>query len=362
MKNILLTFLYISLFFNLTVYTQTSLSANKNILYKLPDISIISNFYSEISKESKNLLNIKEIELVFQGYLYPQIRSDIIWSLHRHENIFEVELDEGYVSFQTIVGGLGLDFGRKYIDFGKINKIHPHHRGYFDQPEFMKKFFGEHNLVGDGFWLNYNLPFNFFSRITFGIWDIPKFHQHNHDNEDEHNNENFSLSDRGYNSKLWLSFPLSKISELELGLNHLVCKGPDFSYHKDDVNILSLDFTYKHIISAYKVFKVQTEIFHLIRDIPLGIYNRLGGYLFLDYKISKYWALGIRTDYVEEPKVVDEQELEKKEVFSSLSFVITRNITESTYFRTQYKNEQDNNHRLYLQFVFGFGPHSHMLE
>ncbi|MFN3551208.1 MAG: hypothetical protein ACK4WJ_05330, partial [Endomicrobiia bacterium] len=275
-------------------------------------------------------------------------------------NDYALDFEEGYVSFQKILfSGLGLELGKKRIDFGKINKLHSHHRPYFDQPEVITKFFNEDGLIGDGFDLSYVFPLNFFLRANFGVWDITNHHEENENN----NHENFSIVDRTYSSKLWLSFPTTKVSELEIGLNYLLSKGPEFEQNKDEVNILGLDLTYKYIISTYSLFKIQTEIMNLKRDMAYQTYNRLGGYFFVDYKISKYWSLGIIKDYVETPEVIDEENLDEKETFSSWSFVITRYITESTFLRTQYKYEDTTNkHKIYLQLVFGFGPHSHRLE
>lgn len=339
------------------IYSQTPLSGMRGIPLNLPDISIVGNFYSEISEESKNILNIQELELVFQGYIYPKLYSNIIFSYHKDE--FEVE--EAYLNFADIFSGLFLEVGKKFLDFGKINKIHPHHRTYFDQPEIISSYFGEHGLSVLGYRINYLLPLNFFAQIGLGLYDIPQ--QHHHNTDEEHHNHEFSLNDKGYFSKLWLSFPITSLSELEVGLNYIFSKGPHFEEHKDDINLYGLDLSYKYIISTYKTIKIQSEIFTLARSIPLGDYSRLGGYLYFGYGLSKYWSFGVRYDLVELPQVEDENNLEEKITKSSLSFIVTRNLTETTYLRTQYKyNIEDDEHIGYLQMVFGFGPHSHMLE
>ncbi|MFN3551207.1 MAG: hypothetical protein ACK4WJ_05325, partial [Endomicrobiia bacterium] len=102
-------FLLICLFISKT-YSQTPLAGMRGVVSNLPDISVIGNFYSEVSKESKNVLNVEEIELSFQGYLYPTIWSSLILSLHKHNNDYALDFEEGYVSFQKILfSGLGLE-------------------------------------------------------------------------------------------------------------------------------------------------------------------------------------------------------------------------------------------------------------
>lgn len=334
---------------------STELPGMRSIPLNLPDISVVGNFYSEISKENKNILNISEVEIAFQGYVYPNLYSNVIFSHHRDE----FELEEAYLSFSNVFKGLSLEAGKRLLEFGKINKIHPHHRPYFDQPEVITSYLGEHGLSGVGYKIGYILPLNFFCQLMLAAYDIPQ-HLHSHFSEENHEHS-FSPKDKGYFSKIWLSFPLSGVSELETGLNYLASKGPHFNEHKDEIELLGLDITYKYEFSTYRKLKLQTEIIQLSRNIPLGAYYRLGGYFYSSFTLSKYYSIGLRFDYLEKPEIHSEENFDEKESISSYSFIITRNLTETSFLRLQYKHKE-NDPTLYLQFVFGFGPHSHMIE
>ncbi|MCS7228181.1 MAG: hypothetical protein NZ839_04380, partial [Endomicrobia bacterium] len=114
----------------------------------------------------------------------------------------------------------------------------------------------------------------------------------------------------------------------------------------------------------YKIIKLQSEIYNLTRDTHNEHKNIFGGYLFLNYKFSKYYSLGTRFDFVEELNHQHNHNSEdhhKQQM--STNVLLTRNLTETTYLRLQYKYDMKNSEHIgYIQTVFGFGPHSHMLE
>ncbi|MBU0700301.1 hypothetical protein KKE26_03260 [bacterium] len=89
----------------------------------LPDISVTGDIMGLITgdKENKdrNTIHIREIELAFQGYIYPEMRADVFLAMHRHGDHVEPEICEAYVSFLQVIGGLSLQIGKPHINFGK---------------------------------------------------------------------------------------------------------------------------------------------------------------------------------------------------------------------------------------------------
>ncbi len=359
------------LLFNITYSQQQNLAqllSSRQLL--LPDISVIGDIQTKFSTDEnepeKNKIKINEIELAIQGYLYPDIRADIFLAMHKHNEHIEPEVCEAKISFLKIFPNLSAEVGKIHVNFGKINKIHQHHRPYIDQPQVITNFLGEHGLVAEGTSLSYLLPLPFFAQIELGIWWLPG---HYHENETEEQENKFSLADEVYTGKLWLSFPLSGESELELGINGAKGKGAHYTHHKDEAEIISLDLTYKLLPSAYKRLILQNEFLYLIREVPIGVIKRFGFYSYLGYKFNKYWSTGIRYDDTEDafPHLDDSESLsvEVSEKTSSISLITTRNLTETTYIRGQYKYYFEglkNTHELFLQIIFGMGPHSHTIE
>ncbi|MDI6793239.1 MAG: hypothetical protein QME81_10290 [bacterium] len=350
----------------------------------LPDISVIGDIAGKVTDnkedEDRNSVHIREIELALQGFLYPRMRADVFLAMHRHGDHVEAEICEAYVSFLQVLGDLSLQVGKPHINFGKINKIHQHHRPYIDQPQVITNFFGAHGLVGEGGNLSYLLPLPFFAQLDVGAWRIEGHHHHHEEEEEpetarvvdvngdtvtvavqkehEHEHKEFGLRDEVYTTRLWLSFPLTDESELEVGMSGAKGRGAHYQEHLDNARVYGVDVTYKLWPSAHSRLIFQSEWLHLEREIPPGTLKRDGFYTLLNYKFDKYWDVGLRYDYAESAwPPLDEAGDE-----SSTSFIITRSLTETTALRAQYKHNSDSENEVYLQIAFGIGPHSHPLE
>ena len=87
--------------------------------------------------------------------------------------------------------------------------------------------------------------------------------------------------------------------------------------------------------------------------------NRWGGYLDLAYRPNRYCEGGIRGDSTRLPFPQDGQE-------SAISAYVTRFLTEQTSMRLQVRHgsrpDKSGFTEVYLQFLFGFGPHLHLLQ
>lgn len=322
---------------------------------ELPDISVIGNVVGTYSDDetdaNRNKIVLEELEVSFQGYLYPEIRSDVFIALHRHEEEekYEAELEEGYISFlKTPIPNLSFKAGKKLLDFGKLNSRHPHHWNFVDRPEVLKSYFGGHGLVGQGADFSYLVPLPFFLQLDLGAWYV--------DSEDVHSGDILGLAQETYSTRLWSSFSLAENQELEFGLSALKGYGAHYSHHKDKVKIGGVDLTYRFIGQKLQRLLFQSEFLFLDRDVPAGDLDRWGFYSHLNYRFDKYWDVGFRYDWMETP-------FPDKEKKSSISGILTHSLTETTKLRLQYRHDlKDSNHTLYLQVTFGIGPHAHPLE
>jgi hypothetical protein len=379
-KLYLLVILFV--LFIIPAYSQQGVYTNlpsKNNIALLPDISVLGNIVGKVSSDEKDVskekILVQEIEFSYQGYLYPDIKSDIFFSLHRHENNFNIELEEAYVTFLKLWNNFSLKIGKSLLNFGKVNKLHPHERSYVDQPTVITNFLGEHGLSGDGGEISYLFPLPFFLQIDLGYW-WKEPHYHNGyvekdlqtplkdvDGNDidkilvsKEEDTEFSLADKIYSNRLWSSFNITKGSELELGFSFVRGMGAHYLEHKDEVEIFGIDLTYKLWISSFKKLIFQTEGLIATRDVPIGTLQRYGYYNYLGYQMTKYLLLGVRYDW-------SENIFPQKETNSSLSAIVTRNLTETTRVCLQYKRlfEQEVDEG-YVQLIFGLGPHSHPLK
>ena len=78
---------------------------------ELPDISLIGDIRGQFG-ESPNNFSVNEIEFAVGGFLYPQIRADVYAAFHKHDGEYEVELEEGYLSFLNLGSGFDAQIGK----------------------------------------------------------------------------------------------------------------------------------------------------------------------------------------------------------------------------------------------------------
>jgi hypothetical protein len=385
MKKILVLALMTFISFNIlnaedsvlnTVTDSTPLPGMRGKPINLPDVSALGNIVGytsdDKSDKEKNDLLLNEVETAFQGYVYPDVRADIILAIHKHDEEYESEICEAKINFQNLGYGFSAEAGKIHIDFGKINKFHTHHLPFTDKPLVLEKFLGEHELAGQGATLKYLIPiFPFYSQIQAGFW---KINAHHHDHTETkvvdingstvtiealiHDDTAFSPADKVYNFRWNSSFDLGNKKELEIGFSGLKGRGAHYQEHKDNAEIFGADITFKWFPSSYEKWTFQNEWIHLKREVPVGKLNRDGFYSFINYRANKYWDYGLRFDYSENSDSAISYE-------RAILAIITRHLTETTYWRITAKHRNIDGKNVtegWFQLSFGIGPHSHELE
>jgi hypothetical protein len=106
-----------------------------------PDIAVIGNVLGTAGSNPvapAPALGLHEAEVSFQAVIGPYARADFFVSFREDG----ASLEEGYITFPTIPGGLLLKAGQLRMPFGKTNALHPHVLPWPDRPLVMR------NLVG----------------------------------------------------------------------------------------------------------------------------------------------------------------------------------------------------------------------
>jgi len=328
-----------------------------------PDISAIidaqMSFTDEKNDSNRNKVRIRELELAYQGYLYPSIRADVISALELsyksdHTVDVEVDLEEAYVSFLHIPYvplGLQVIGGRKFLDFGKLNPIHPHHWPFADTPLAFKNFFGEHNWFDDGVQLSALIPnpWDAYLKTTFGYWNgRPLAHGDGH----HHHNHVVEWHGHIYHFRPSLAFSPGENDNLNLGYSLAWDEGARSKLHGGD-------FTYWYQWpQSYRKFKWQNEL--LFYDNRIEDIDSLGLYSLALLTLDKYWEVGIRFDWSQFANRDDVSEW-------AITPFLSRYLTHSTYLRGQYRFRdreagKKNENAFFLQLVWGLGPHAHRLS
>ncbi|MSO46402.1 MAG: hypothetical protein EXQ59_06525 [Acidobacteria bacterium] len=111
-----------------------------------PDIGIIGNFLGALGKSKGGsdalaptpVMTLQESEASFQAIVDPYARADFFLALGEEG----IEVEEGYVSFPTLPGGLLVKVGKMRANFGRLNAFHNHTLPWIDRPLVM------YNLLG----------------------------------------------------------------------------------------------------------------------------------------------------------------------------------------------------------------------
>jgi len=339
-----------------------------------PDVSVVADvqalFSSNPHDPNRNKVRVKEVELAFQGTLYPGIRADIIPAFEMvysedGDVSLEVDLEEAYITFFQIpyvseVVPLQLQGGRKLLNFGVLNPIHPHHWPFADTPLMLVNLFGEHPWYDDGFQGSITVPnpLDVFLKTTFGFWNGRNLAHHHGDDEHDHEHAAAVVPEpvdwRGhvFLSRTVLGFPLGERLNARLGYSIAWDEGFYTVLNEADLT-LTLRFP-----GTFHRIRWQNAFFSA--DRSEGDTTRFGGYSLLVSDLSKNWQAGARYDRAQvlNPDVTGDE-------WAGTGF-LTYYFTHNLYLRGQYRYrktlDREDEHNGYVQMVFGLGPHSHRLE
>jgi hypothetical protein len=98
-----------------------------------PDIAVIGNFLGAVGPNDvrpEPVLQLPESEVSLQAIVDPYARADFFLAFGEEG----VDLEEGYVTFPTLPGGLLAKAGKMRSAFGKVNTFHTHVMPWVDRP------------------------------------------------------------------------------------------------------------------------------------------------------------------------------------------------------------------------------------
>jgi len=123
-----------------------------------PDISLIGNFLGAVGKNSVRSvpsLEMAESELGIQAIIDPYARGDVFLSFGETG----VDVEEAYITFTSLPGGLVARAGKMRSAFGKVNTLHSHNLPWIDRPLVTENLVGgEEGITDAGLALSRILP------------------------------------------------------------------------------------------------------------------------------------------------------------------------------------------------------------
>ena len=342
------------------LFLLSQLSFGQAKVTELPDISVIGNLIGQQSKSVQEF-NVQEIEFAFQHNLYPGVKAEVFAALHKENGERKFELEEAFVTFSDLFGtlfpnqlsglGIGAIVGQKRIGIGKLNAIHAESWDFVDRPSVINQFVGgDHGLAGEGLQLNYLLPLPFFSQVELGYWSIAA-----HEEGAGEAAHGVEYSNSVAQSRLWNGFALGEDKELQIGLNYAI-GNPESTVQITQQHLVGTDITYTQELGNDREIQLQSEVYQATYGEEGEVREeQTGAYVAARYKFNNFYKLAAR--YSQLGKHGDEGSEQSQYAVS-----LTKQLTETSKFRVQYNSGDAIEDTVFLQFLFGFGPHSHVLQ
>jgi hypothetical protein len=310
-----------------------------------PDMAVIGNFLGALGSNTvapQPALEMHEAELSFQAIVDPYARADFFLSMSPDS----ISIEEGFITFPTLPGGLLLKVGKMKAQFGKVNTMHSHVLPWTDEPLIMTNLLGGEDGLNDSGMSLSKLILNpvLFLEATGevyngnnGIW------------------KSYKRSDLAYVGRLRGYRDLTEGTNIDLGTS--------FSYGHNDAGadfttkIAAVDATirYRPLRRAiYRRFIARTELMWSNRGQPTADAKAFGMYASAEYQFSQRWFTGVRIDLSD--RAANPSERDK-----SQSLLLTYWPSEFSQIRGQYRRtayaEGPVANEFLFQFLFSIGAH-----
>ncbi len=310
-----------------------------------PEISFTGIFLGSASDAEREEFELESFELDLQSALDPFSRSRVVLGVHEGE----IEIEEAWVNYSSLPGGLDLLAGRFRQRFGALNRQHLHALPQSDYPLAHQAFFGEEGLAQTGLSFTWLLPRPWASanEITLEVTDG--------ENEEAFGGELFE--DLAVLARLKNFWELSDAAYFEWGLSGIAGR----TELGGDSRVLGTDFTYSWQPPArakYRSLSWRAEILRSRRDDPDGVRREAwGGYTYLEALLRQNLYGGLRLDRVEDPLAPSRRLRGLVPYLSWWQSEWVRLRAELAVLEDELSGDDDT--RFTLQLTWAAGPHKH---
>lgn len=311
-----------------------------------PDIAVIGNFLGAAGRNDSPgapaPLEMHESEASFQAVVDPYARADFFLTFGPDE----VGVEEGFITFPTLPGGVLMKVGKMRDAFGKVDGMHSHVLPWTDRPLVTQNLTGGEDGLSDA---GVSV-----ARLIPNPWVFLEATAQVYRGE----SDVFSAPERGdlaYVGHLRAYQDLNESTNLDLGGSFAHGHndaGPGFT-----TRLFGVDATlrYRPLRRAiYQRLLARSEFVWSRREEPIGRLDAFGMYGFGEYQFARRWFGGVRYDYAERatnPSLVDK----------GASLVLTYWPSEFSQIRAQYRHtrfgEGTSADELLFQFLFAIGAH-----
>ena len=317
-----------------------------------PDISVIGDFLGAVARNRVRpvpALELHESEVAFQAIIDPYARGDFFLSFGESG----VNVEEGYLTFTALPGGLVTKVGKMRAAFGKVNTIHNHALEWTDRPLVTENLVGGEDGINDaGLSVTRILP------APKGIFLDATGQVYRGDSADLFKSSR--RQDVSYVAHLRGYKDLSESTNLDLGFSY--ARGHNDVGSAFHTQLYGLDATlrwkplrraiYHHFLARTELVWSQRE--QLTTALLPETQRAFGFYTSAEYRLNRRWTVGGRYDRsgrAHQTNLTD----------SGFSALLTYWPSEFSQIRGQYRfaryaEGQDAN-ELRFQFLFVLGAH-----
>ena len=329
-----------------------------------PEISLNGDLYGSIHSDNPRSENFipREFEFAFVSALDPYARAKIFLAVEEHGGGIEVfpgdlreasgaavGVEEGYVEWVALPGGLRLKVGRFSQQFGQLNRWHSHALHFQSRSLPHLAFIGEGALAQDGASVHWLLP-------TGGAGAYEATVELTRSRNEVLFGEAHTLSYLGHMNAFW---QLSPSTDLDLGLSALFGDYQDVDGRYDN-RLFGAEMAFNWAPpqqSLYRGIVVRGGVMLSDPEAVRGLRGESawGIWSLAEIKLSQQWVAGGRYDWVENPE-------DPSESAWLASPTLTYWQSEYVRLRAEYDilgNPGKTTRQFTLRITFAMGPHKH---
>ena len=309
-----------------------------------PDMAAIGNFVGVAGPtpgSGEPSLSLQESELSFQAIVDPYARADFFLTFGPEE----VGVEEGYITFPTLPGGLLAKVGKMREAFGRVNTEHPHTLPFADLPLISRNLLGGEALNDSGLSVAKLVPIPWFfleatGQVYRGESDVFKAP---------------TRSDLQYVGRLRAYQDITESTNLDVGGS--IAYGSNGVTADSKTRLIGADLTLRYRPlrrSIYTSVLFRGETVWSRREDPAGTVDAFGAYGYLGYQFARRWTAGVRLDTSERAETAGVRD-------KGGSFILTYRPSEFSLVRAQYRRttfgQESPVNELLFQFLFAIGAH-----
>jgi hypothetical protein len=317
-----------------------------------PDIAVIGNFLGAAGHNPNSdqpTFGLDEVETSLQAIVDPYARADVFLSAGPDG----LDVEEGFVTFNTLPGGLLLKVGKMRAQFGKVNTMHTHVLPWTDRPLVSENLVGGDDGISESGLSVSRLienPFMFVEltgETFYGASAVFDSHKR---------------TDLVYVARARAYRDLTEGTNLDVGGSFAYGPSaivPDFlSPENTSTRLFGVDATFRYRPlrrAIYKRFIARSEfIWSQPHESGVSLPTAFGLYASGDYQFARRWYAGARYDR-------SGRAFEATTTDNGGSFYLTYWPSEFNQVRGQYRrtNYGDGVHanEFLFQFLFSIGAH-----